>query len=154
VNLVIRRATAADATVAAGIYIAARNAANATGAIPPMAHSEDDTRRYWREELVPKVEVWLAEDAGEVIAVMALDGEWLDQLYVAPGRTGAGIGTALLDLAKERQPTTLRLWAFQSNAGARRFYERHGFVEVDRTDGDNEEHAPDVLYAWSPTSGN
>jgi GNAT superfamily N-acetyltransferase len=154
VNLVLRRAGAADAAAAADVYIRARHAAAGTGAIPPMAHDEDDTRRYWRDALVPKVEVWLAEDAGDVVAVMALDGEWLDQLYVAPGRTSAGIGTALLDLAKERRPAGLRLWAFQSNTGARRFYERHGFVEIDSTDGDNEEHAPDVLYAWSPSDGN
>jgi hypothetical protein len=33
------------------------------------------------------------------------------------------------------------------NAGARRFYEREGFVAVDSTDGHgNEERAPDVRY--------
>ncbi len=45
----------------------------------------------------------------------------------------------------------LELWTFQVNARARRFYERHGFVEVDRTDGGhNEERQPDVRYAWRP----
>jgi len=48
----------------------------------------------------------------------------------------------------------LRLWTFASNAGAQRFYERHGFVETRRTDGrDNEEGAPDVLYIWGGESG-
>ena len=62
--------------------------------------------------------------------------------------TGRGIGSALLAVAKRERPQGLRLWAFQTNTGARRFYERHGFVEVRRTDGrDNEERAPDVLYA-------
>jgi hypothetical protein len=43
------------------------------------------------------------------------------------------------------------LWTFQTNTGARRFYERHGFVAVDETDGSaNEERAPDVRYAWRP----
>jgi hypothetical protein len=46
-------------------------------------------------------------------------------------------------------PEGLRLWTFASNAGAQRFYERHGFVETRRTDGrDNEERAPDILYVW------
>jgi hypothetical protein len=31
-------------------------------------------------------------------------------------------------------------------AGAQCFYERHGFVETRRTEGDNEEGAPDILY--------
>ena len=36
------------------------------------------------------------------------------------------------------------------NTGARRFYERHGFVEAGRTDGrGNEEGVPDVLYVFS-----
>jgi hypothetical protein len=44
----------------------------------------------------------------------------------------------------------LQLWTFVSNLGAQRFYLRHGFVEVERTDGAaNEEHAPDILYEWS-----
>ena len=42
----------------------------------------------------------------------------------------------------------VQLWTFQSNAGARRFYERHGFVAVQTTDGDNEEQAPDIRYLW------
>ena len=63
--------------------------------------------------------------------------------------TGRGIGSALLDHAKARRPDGLDLWAFQSNTGARRFYERHGFVAVAETDGDNEEGAPDVRYRWS-----
>ena len=41
-----------------------------------------------------------------------------------------------------------------SNVGAQRFYERHGFVEIDRTDGRrNEERAPDILYAWHAQVG-
>jgi hypothetical protein len=28
-------------------------------------------------------------------------------------------------------------------------YERHGFVAIDTTDGQNEERAPDVHYRWS-----
>ncbi len=146
--LTIRRATGADAPAAADVYIRARH--HAVPAIPPMAHPDDDVRRYWAEELIPGHEVWVAEDADEIIAVMALDEDWLDQLYVAPGRTGQGMGAALLDLAKLERPEGLRLWAFQTNLDALRFYERHGFAEVERTDGDNEERAPDVLYVWTP----
>ena len=79
-----------------------------------------------------------------------LDDDWLDQLYVEPSVTGRGIGLALLDVAKRERPHGLWLWTFASNEGAQRFYERHGFAEVERTDGRrNEERAPDVLYAWS-----
>jgi hypothetical protein len=34
---------------------------------------------------------------------------------------------------------------------ARRFYERHGFVAVEHTDGaGNEEREPDVRFLWRP----
>ena len=41
---------------------------------------------------------------------------------------------------------------FQANSGARRFYERRGFVAVEFTDGEsNEERCPDVLYELAAT---
>ena len=63
--------------------------------------------------------------------------------------TGRGIGAELLRLAKRERPQGLRLWTFASNTAAQRFYERHGFVEAERTDADNEEGAPDILYVWN-----
>jgi predicted N-acetyltransferase YhbS len=64
-----------------------------------------------------------------------LDRNWLEQLYVDPDLTGQGVGSTLLALAKRERPDGLRLWTFVSNLGARRFYLRHGFREVERTDG-------------------
>ena len=64
--------------------------------------------------------------------------------------TGQGIGSRLLERAKAERPDGLDLWTFQANTGARRFYERHGFVEVARTDGDNEEGEPDIRLRWIP----
>lgn len=43
---------------------------------------------------------------------------------------------------------SLELWTFARNEGARHFYESHGFVALRATEGENEEHEPDVLYAW------
>ena len=88
-----------------------------------------------------------------VVAMLALSQEMLDQLYVAPGWTARGIGSRLIELAKSRRQGGLDLCTFQVNAGARRFYERRGFVEVARGDGsDNEEGQPDIRYAWRPSS--
>jgi GNAT superfamily N-acetyltransferase len=59
---------------------------------------------------------------------------------------------AWIELAKRERPDGLRLWTFASNLRAQRFYERHGFVEAQRTDGrGNEERAPDILYVWAGT---
>jgi GNAT superfamily N-acetyltransferase len=49
----------------------------------------------------------------------------------------------------QSQSEHLTLWTFQKNAKARAFYERHGFVPVEFTDGlTNQEREPDVRYVW------
>lgn len=68
---------------------------------------------------------------------------------VGRGPGARGLGSRLVSVAKDRCPDGLDLWTFAANAGARRFYERHGFVVVATTDGDNEEGAPDVHYRWA-----
>ncbi|GGU11709.1 hypothetical protein GCM10010272_66060 [Streptomyces lateritius] len=56
-----------------------------------------------------------------------------------------------MHLAKERRPAGLPLWTFQVDKSARRFYERHGFVAAEYTDGDrNEEHEGEIRYVWRP----
>ena len=73
---------------------------------------------------------------------------WIEHFYVDPERHSRGIGTLLLARVKEVLPE-IQLWTFQANAGARRFYERHGFEPVELTDGaGNEEGEPDVRYRW------
>lgn len=75
---------------------------------------------------------------------------WIDQLYVAPAFTGRGIGSLLLAQAKAELGPPLRLYTFQANMGARRFYKRHEFEPVEFSDGqNNEEKCPDVLYQWT-----
>ena len=60
---------------------------------------------------------------------------------------GQGHGKRLLDHAKAHR-SKLQLWTFVANTGAQRFYSREGFTEVERSDGDNEEKLPDILYRW------
>ena len=95
--------------------------------------------------------VWLAVDDRRVVGVASRNGEWVHQLYIAPEYTGQGIGQRLLDAilseAAVASIPVVKLWTFQRNAGARRFYERNGFVAVELTDGSaNEEREPDVRY--------
>ena len=147
----IRRGQRADARAAADLYLRAREAALSAGSIPAGVHDDEDVRGHFASHIVADCELWVAEDAGALTAILVLGGEWVDQLYVDPDLTGRGIGTGLLDVAKRERPHGLRLWTFASNTGAQRFYERHGFVAVRRTDGrDNEERAPDVLYEYRP----
>lgn len=147
----IRRAGRADARALSELYLRARTAAALSGSIPAPVHSEADVRA-WIRCVIAERETWLAESGGPaVVGLLVLDGGWIDQLYVDPRRLGRGIGSRLLEVAKRQRPEGLRLWTFVSNTGAQRFYARHGFTEVRRTDGrDNEEGAPDIELAWRP----
>jgi GNAT superfamily N-acetyltransferase len=149
----IRRARAADAEALSDLYVRARAAAALSGSIPPSIHSEDDVGG-WMGGVVAERETWLAESgAREVMGLLVLDGGWIDQLYVDPGLLGHGIGSRLLEVAKRERPEGLLLWTFVANSGAQRFYARHGFIEVRRTDGSgNEEGAPDIQLAWRARS--
>jgi GNAT superfamily N-acetyltransferase len=111
-------------------------------------HPDEVVRDWFASVVLPDREVWVIERDGEIAALLVLDGPWVDQLYVDPRWTGTSLGTRLLALAKELRPAGLDLRTFQSNLGAQRFYERHGFVPVALTVGDNEEGAPDIHYRW------
>ena len=114
----------------------------------PKLHTLEETRSWVADVLLRRREVWVADDGG-VVGFLALEGSTVDHLYVPPSAQARGVGSGLLAVAKERRPGGLRLWVFQANEGARRFYERHGFELVRITDGAaNEERLPDALYAW------
>jgi len=142
----LRPAATTDAAAIAELYLASFKATYDF----PLAHSDDQVRRWIAEVLVPIHEVWVAADAeGSIVGMMALSAEMLDQLYVAPGQTGRTIGSRLVELAKRRRPAGLDLYTLQVNANARRFYERRGFRQIWLGDGStNEEHQPDVRYTW------
>ncbi|MFY7974241.1 MAG: GNAT family N-acetyltransferase [Rubrivivax sp.] len=146
-----RAARPADAQSVADVFLASRRV---HVAFAPLAHSEPEVRDWIAHTLLPAGRTRVAEHAGVILGFAATSLEpgfaWLDHLYLAPDRIGQGWGTALLHAALADLPSptpTVRLYCFQANRLACRFYERHGFVEVARSDGrDNEERCPDVLY--------
>ncbi|MFJ9561826.1 GNAT family N-acetyltransferase [Streptomyces fuscichromogenes] len=147
-EVVLRRAAGPDAAGVADVWLRSYDAALPTVV---RARPDDEVRAYIRDVVVPARETWLAESGGRVVGMMVLAGDLLSQLYLAPEWRGRGIGDRFVALAKERSPRGLTLWTFQVNEPAHRFYERHGFVAVEYTDGSgNEEREPDVRYVWRP----
>ncbi len=144
-EIVVGRITSGEFVAAAEVIVRAREAA--VPAIPRSIHPPEDMVIHFSTVVFPSAATWVARSSGDVLGVLVSNPGWVDHLYVAPEHTGKGIGTLLLEAAMA-QAETLDLWTFESNLAARRFYERHGFVVVDRTDGDNEEGAPDVRYRW------
>lgn len=142
--MIVRRATLADADGAATVF----TASFASMRFVPKLHSAQEDREFVRR-LVAEKEVWLATRDGGILGLACHHDGWLEQLYVHPLHHDRGIGTALLERVMREHPGGFRLWTFQANAGARRFYERHGCRLVELTDGrGNEEKTPDALYRW------
>lgn len=117
----------------------------------PLVHDERDVRRWMADEVVGRTDMWVADLDGTIVGLLVLSPGWIEHLYLDPAWMGRGLGDRFVALARERHPAGLRLWAFQVNGRARRFYARHGFVEEELTDGaGNEERAPDVRLEWRP----
>ena len=99
--------------------------------------------------------------AGWTVIIALRDGEMvgfaamkqreavLDQLFLAPGAVGGGVGRALLDAVKTAMPEGFTLFTRTGNGTARRFYEKAGLV-ARREDIHPRFGDPIVYYGWSP----
>ncbi|MGJ8627566.1 MAG: GNAT family N-acetyltransferase [Sulfitobacter sp.] len=99
-------------------------------------------------QLIERGWVTIAERDGAIVGFIAFDGAEIAALYVTARQRGRGVGKALLDHVCAKVPC-VNLWTFQANARAIAFYNRHGFIEVTRTDGaTTDEKLPDVRLEW------
>ena len=148
----LRAATLADADAVGDVYLRSRKELVACA---PLVHSDEAVRLWIRRQLIPAGRTTVAVVRGLAVGFLAVsegtDCSWIDQLYLLPGWVGLGIGTRLLELARSALPPPIRLYTFQCNHPARRFYERRGFAAIAFGDGSgNEEQCPDILYEWRP----
>ena len=146
---VIDRAAIDDAEEIASLYLSARR--EALSSIPAVLGSDERVLNWLAARIRNGEDCWITSDVYGISAFMLLEPGWLDQLYVRPDRIGQGLGTQLVEKAKVLMPAGIKLWTFQSNTRAHKFYERLGFVVIEKTDGShNEEQSPDVCYEWKP----
>jgi len=114
-------------------------------------HTADEDRRYFSSVVLPANQAWLAEVDGHPAGFIAFAPGWVNHLYVLPQFQSRGVGTHLLDIAKQ-QNQSLDLWVFEANVPAIKFYQRRGFRMIERTDGNaNEAKKPDVRMRWRGT---
>ena len=144
--ITLRRATPDDAVPVGTLFTHTRRSC-----MPylPALHTADEDRAWMRDVVFKHCDVWIAELDGRLAGFLALERDLLEHLYVLPEFHGCGVGSALLAKAHELRPSGFRLWVFQQNSQARRFYELSGMQLVRLTDGTtNEERMPDAEYAW------
>ncbi|WP_168387211.1 GNAT family N-acetyltransferase [Microbacterium sp. K41] len=148
-DLCLRNAADSDAFAIARLIRESKKAA-----MPwlPVVHSLEEDVGWVSNVLLREQVVTLVTHDEDLVGVLATTPGWVEQLYVSPGQQGRGIGSLLLRSAMDAAAGPIRLWTFQRNLRARRFYERHGFVVVGTTDGENEEKQPDVLYQYGTTA--
>ncbi|WP_432477990.1 GNAT family N-acetyltransferase [Nocardioides sp. GXQ0305] len=109
----------------------------------PTPSAEEFATRFERLLALDEVVVLLSGDADPTgFAYLTLrpapyyDGPLaqLEELYVRPDLRDQGIGTALLqralDLCRERSAGEMHINVDEVDTDTRRFYERHGFVNV------------------------
>ena len=85
----------------------------------------------FRETIRPRCNIWVGTRNGQVVAFLALNGSYIDRMYVDPSEWRKGWGTRFVLLAKT-------------------LYERHGFSAVKFGLSPPPESAPDVEYHWRP----
>jgi putative acetyltransferase len=87
-------------------------------------------RGRWRDELLPKSTVVVAEREATLIGFVTVEPAtgYLDQIVVAPEAWGTGIADSLLAEAKRLAPGKIDLQVNTDNSRAVRFYRKHGFA--------------------------
>ena len=92
-----------------------------------LATEVRDVAEHW----LPLAETMVSQTEGRVVGFLALVGNEVGAIFVAPNSQGRGIGRALMDRARESRPF-LELNVLEANAIGRHFYDACGFEFVDR----------------------
>jgi ribosomal protein S18 acetylase RimI-like enzyme len=103
---------------------------------------------YFRNHVLRKNRVWVAEVDDRTVAFMAMEKDFIDQLYIHPDYQRRGMGCAFLDFARKQSPDHVWLFTLQVNVNARAFYEKNGFVAEKFGMSPPPESEPDVEYHW------
>ncbi len=105
----------------------------------------------FREVIAPRCDLWVGTVDEQVVAYLAMNGSYIDRLYVDPPWQRQGWGRRLIELAKVLSPAGLELHTHQQNDAARTLYDKMGFTAVKYGLSPPPESAPDVEYHWRPS---
>ncbi len=112
-----------------------------------------EQQQAFLEKVLPSNTVRMAMLGEQLVGFVAASPNSVAQLHVRIGLQRRGIGTKLLAWAKAQPTGSLWLYTFARNAGARAFYEHHGFVIAERG-FEPEWQLEDIKYCWSAAEQN
>jgi putative acetyltransferase len=104
--------------------------------------------------LVIRGNIWLVEIDNRIIGftVVILSEQELNQIFIDSDYQNQGIGSILINKAKQICPEKLKLTVLQQNQKACHFYEKHGFtagkLSINKINGQ-----PSIEYSWFPEYG-
>ncbi len=113
-----------------------------------QSYSIEDDRAYFSGVILKESQVWIAEERGIILGFMALEADLVDQLFVINDRQRSGVGSALLNKAREINPEGLSVYTFQKNQSARNFFEKQGFLIKKMGISPSPENEPDLLFRY------
>ena len=145
----IRPFRAADEADVAGVWH--RSGLAAYTYLPTwQALTLETARTVFQEVILPKCAIWVGTRDERVAAYLAMNGSYIDRLYVDPSEWRQGWGTRFIRFAMQLSPDRLELHTHQENHAARALFERQGFKAVKFGTSPPPESAPDVEYHWRP----
>lgn len=107
----------------------------------------EDQLQFFLRDVAPRNTVRVVKEQATVVGLLASTPDSISRLYVSEPYLGRGIGTELMALAKAESHGSLWLYTVAQNKSARRFYEHHGFKEVER-ESENMFKLEAIKYAW------
>ena len=108
---------------------------------------------YFREHVLKENTVYVALVDGKIAGFMAINGDFIDHLYIHPDFWRSGLGRSFLAFARTLSTSHVWLYTLQVNTVARAFYEANGFTATKFGTSPAPESEPDVMYEWRPTEG-
>lgn len=117
-----------------------------------QAFTIEAAQEVFRKVIQPKCDIWVGTLHQTVVAYLAINGSYIDRMYVDPIEWRKGWGARLVTLAKDLSANGLELHTHRENHAARALYEKHGFVAVTFSVSPPPESAPDVEYHWRPSN--
>ena len=111
-----------------------------------QARTIDEDRAFFRSSILARCRLSVAVEGNAPRAFLAMEGAYLDRLYVDPAHQRRGLGTLLLAEAIRACQGGIELHTHLENRAARAFYEKHGFRAIAFGLSPPPESAPDVKY--------